>query len=465
MKNTLTIVSIGPGDPDFLNQATRNQLQLAAPLILRTAQHPLAFWLNEQKIDYCSLDEVYEAAEDFDDLINRIARLAMEKAQGSSHPVYAVPDQMTDHSVDAILSLAHDYGVDIHIVPGFSYADYYLSSCRFLFSAGSLRISSASDFLNSFFDPDETTLITEIDQDMLAGDVKAMVGNVLDDDAIIWIIPFAGKVRKIPLYELDRQKHYDHMTAVLIPATDCMHRSRHTMRDLLQIMERLRAPDGCPWDKIQTHESLQPYMIEEAWESIIAMDEKDPDHMADELGDLLFQIIFHASIGKAFDEFTMDDIITHICNKMIQRHPHVFGHAKLTSPDEVSDRWETIKSAETGHETVRECLDDVSPALPSLKYAIKVNKKASMLPEWHMPQEEINRRIRNQAAQLTTENGKLNTDALGEMLFMSMLLCYRCGQDGEILLHKTVDRFKERFDVLEKEIADSGAVPEPVTYR
>ena len=463
MKRILTVVSIGPGDARLMNQVTADQLRAADPLILRTDHHPLTQWLKEQHIDYCSLDEAYDAAQDFDDLTERIADLALKKASGGGHPVYAVPDALTDQPLNALLVRCESEGITVEVVPGFSYGDYYLSRCRNRFTAGGFRVISASDLLLSFFDPEENTLITEIDGFILAGEVKMMIAACLDDDAEISLLQDVEAPVTIPVYELDRQDRYDHMTAILIPATDYMHRSRHTMRDLLRIMERLRAPDGCPWDKIQTHESLQPYMVEEAWESIIAMDEKDSDHMADELGDLLFQIVFHASIGKSYDEFTMEDVITHICTKMIQRHPHVFGQEKFSTPDEVSDRWETIKSRETGHKTVRECLDDVSPSLPSLKYAIKVNKKASILPEWHMMPEEVIRRIRNQAA-LLDRNGKLNTDALGEMLFMSMLLCYRCGEDGEILLHKTVDRFKERFDALEKQINDTGYVPETVSY-
>jgi tetrapyrrole methylase family protein/MazG family protein len=128
----------------------------------------------------------------------------------------------------------------------------------------------------------------------------------------------------IPLYQLDNQKHYDHTAAVFLPGVDYLHRARHTFEDLERIVSRLRAPDGCPWDSVQTHRSLTPYMVEEAWEVVNAIEEDDPDHLADELGDVLFQVFIHASIGKSCGEFTLTDILTDICRKMIHRHPAVF---------------------------------------------------------------------------------------------------------------------------------------------
>ena len=322
MKVKLTIVSIGPGDPSLLNQATVEQLLNAAPLILRTDHHPLVSWLNEQGIAYMSLDELYDQSDDFISLNERIAERVWQLAGGAKHPVYAVPDLLTDRTVDSVFAISVS-AEDVAVVPGFSYADFYLSRVRNNMHAGCVRIVSATELLASFYDPSESVLITEIDQAPLAGDLKIFLSSRLDDETEIYLLRESGKPRNMPLYELDRLKRYDHMTALFLPGIDFTRRSRFTMRDLEEIMERLRAPDGCPWDKIQTHESLQPYMVEEAWESVIAMDEGDPDHIADELGDLLFQIVFHASIGKAFDEFSMDDVISHICAKMIQRHPHL----------------------------------------------------------------------------------------------------------------------------------------------
>ena len=464
MKRKLTIVSIGPGDPSLLNQVTLDQLRTAAPLILRTDHHPLVSWLDEQEIRYLSLDDLYEQSDDFDELSGRIADRVWQLVSESKHPVFAVPDILTDSTVDCVFSRRPESAAEIVVIPGFSYADFYLSRCRELLPAGSFRVVSATGLLSSDYDPAEPLLVTEIDQATLAGDLKVFLSSRLDDEAHIWLLRDSGKPRAIPLFELDRLKHYNHMTALFLPAVDFMHRSRFTLRDLEEIMERLRAPDGCPWDRIQTHESLQPYMVEEAWESVIAMDEGDPDHMADELGDLLFQIVFHASIGKAFDEFSMNDVISHICTKMIQRHPHVFGSAHYDSPQDVADRWETIKREETGSRTVSESLNDVSPALPSLKYAIKVNKKAMQFPAWRSNTAELAGVIRNLSSRLADDHGALSERIMGKLLFLCTYLCHLNGQDSEIILHKTVNRFKKCFETLENNGFFKEKSPESLTF-
>ncbi len=463
MKTLLSVLALGPGDPRFLNRLTEDRLRSASPLIIRTDRHPAAAWLREQEIPFVSMDGIYDESDDFDALNRRIAERVWELAASGKQPAYAVPDPVTDRTVDEIFRLCPERA-GVEVVPGFSYADYYLSRCRDLLPETGVRVVSATELLASFYDPDESVLVTEIDGPILAGEIKDFLSGLLGDEATVYLMQDTGRPRALPLYELDRAKRYDHMTALLLPAVDVLRRSRYTMRDLVRIMDRLRAPDGCPWDRVQTHESLQPYMVEEAWESIIAMDEKDPDHMADELGDLLFQIVFHASIGKSFDEFTIDDVISRICEKMIRRHPHVFGDVRAATPQDVADKWETIKRAETGSQTVSESLNDVSPALPSLKYAIKVNKKALQLPAYREDPAALSARLRDLSGRLLNPDGSLSEENMGELLFLCTLLCHLCGRDAEIILHKTVDRFKERFTAMENDVVSKGKSPESLTF-
>ena len=463
-RKTLTVVSIGPGDPALLNQVTLDELRKASPLVLRTDHHPLVSWLDEQQVSYCSLDSLYEQSDDFDrmhcDMADRVWQLAAE----GKHTVYAVPDLLTDRSVDELFRRIPDSFTEPQIIPGFSYADFYLARCRGVFSSGSIRIVSASEFLSTFYDPDETLLITEVDGAITAGEVKEALSSLLDEESDVWLVQGEGRPGSLPLYELDRKKKYDHLTAVLVPASDYLHRCRSTVRDLLSIMERLRAPDGCPWDSIQTHESLRPYMVEEAWEAVNAIDEHDPDHLADELGDLLFQIVFHASIGKAYGEFDFSDVVTNICTKMIHRHPHVFGDTRVSTPSEVSDRWEEIKRQETGSKSVSESLNDVSPGLPSLKYAIKVNKKAQQLPAWRRDPADIASQIQALSGRLLNPDGSLDEDSMGKLLFLCTHLCHRSERDAEIILHRSVDLFKNAFSRMENDVISRGKAPESLTF-
>ena len=195
----------------------------------------------------------------------------------------------------------------------------------------------------------------------------------------------------------------------------------------------------------QTHDTLKPYLVEEAWEAVNAIDAGDMQHLADELGDVLLQIVFHASIARSYDEFTLTDVTTHICRKMIGRHPHVFGAGHFDTAEQVSDRWETMKLRETGSKTVGESLEDVSPGLPALKYAIKVQKKAMQLESYRRDPAVIRREITACSEKLLSPDGKLDPEVLGELLLRCTELSHRCGQDAEIILHETVDRFKSAF--------------------
>ena len=463
-RRSLTVVSIGPGDVSLLNQATVDTLRGASPLILRTDHHPMAAWLKDQDISYVSLDDLYESSDDFDCMNSAMADRVWQLAAEGKHAVYAVPDLLTDRSVDELFRHIPESCSEPEIIPGFSYADFYLARCRGLISSGNIRIVSASEFLSSFYDPEQSLLITEVDGAITAGDVKAHLSSLFDEESSVWLIQAGGRPVSLPLYELDRKKKYDHMTAVLVPGSDFLHHCRNTIHDLLNIMERLRAPDGCPWDSIQTHESLRPYMVEEAWEAVNAIDDNDPDHLADELGDLLFQIVFHASVGKSFGEFDFVDVVTNICTKMIHRHPHVFGSKHVSSPDEVSDTWEEIKRQETGSRTVSESLNDVSPGLPSLKYAIKVNKKAQQLPSWRRNPADIAEEIRNLSGLLLAADGSLDEKVMGKLLFLCTHLCHRSDRDAEIILHQAVDRFKSAFSRMENDVKSAGKALETLTF-
>lgn len=465
MKKKLTILSIGPGDPSLLNQVTLDRILSASPLLLRTARHPIVPWLEEKQVPYLSLDDLYEESGDFETLYGLIAEQVLQHVSSGKKTVYAIPDLLSDRSVDQLFAMAEECGVSVEAVPGFSYADHFLSRCRGFFPSGNIRVVTAGEMLSGFYDPDDSVLITEIDRDILAGELKIMLSGLLEDEAPVYFLSGFDYPRKIMLFELDRQKNYDHLTALLIPSADFLHRSRYTMHDLMRIMECLRAPDGCPWDRVQTHRSLQPYIVEEAWESIIAMDEQDPDHLADELGDLLFQIVFHASIGRSLDEFTMDDVLTHICSKMIQRHPHVFGDARFSTAQDVADQWETMKRSETGSRTVAESLDDVAPAFPALKYAIKVMKKAQQAPAFRRDPAELVREIAEACGKLLLPDGSLDEATMGILLLKCMHLCHLCGRDGEIILHRTVDRFKEMMRKADSLIREDGKDLENLTFR
>ncbi|MBQ6507739.1 MAG: MazG family protein [Clostridia bacterium] len=487
----ITVIPLGPGAPELLTLQSAEALKKAKHLFLRTGKHPVAAWLREQSVPFESMDAFYDRFDDFDRMHEAMAQFLWQEA--ADGPIaFAVMDPARDGAVRALKNWIRSEGElperknagpgskakserpdrdgNLIILPGLSTLDACESEQPLSIkprSAGEgFRVFSATDFLSASVDPALDLWVLEIDTALLAGEVKLHLLDLYDDEQPVIFFPPSDKSRRIsrtiPLYLLDCQKAYDHTTAFLIPGADFTQRSRFTFADLEAILSRLRAPDGCPWDRIQTHVSLTPYMVEEAWEAVSAIEEGDMDHLSDELGDVLFQVFFHASIGQTFEEFTMADVLTHICRKMIQRHPHVFGTEHKNSAETVADTWETIKRRETGSKTVGESLEDVSTALPSLKYAIKICKKLAQLPALRRSPEEIAAEIRRLSETLL-EDHKLSARKLASLLLKCTELCYRKDMDAEILLHHEVDQLKRQFQAAEKAVLADRKLPESLT--
>lgn len=463
----ITVVSIGPGDPSFLNEITVRTLRDASPLVLRTGRHPLSAWLETEGMAFRTLDHLYETSDDFDALSRAAAEELWSLSGTSPYLVYAVSDVLTDRTVDALFS-SRPEGGEVRLVPGFSFADYYLPACRPFFSTADIRICPAASFDGTGLTPSRPLLITELNDEITAGEVKQALAAWIRDEETVMFLPGDGKALPVPLYELDRQPFYDHLSAVACGPFSYEQRSRKTLEDLMEIMDRLRAPGGCPWDRKQTHQSLEPYVVEEAWEVVGAAEENDPLHLAEELGDLLFQVVFHTSIGKSFDEFTMDDVLSAICQKMIRRHPHVFVPAsgsgatdaavelpeagtRITA-EQVTDNWDKIKQAETGSKTPLEALKDVSPALPALRYAEKVLRKMKHVPALPDPAPaEITESIRSLAEDLDPALPVSELEKrFAALLFACSRLSAALGLDSEILLHEFTARLIRDCQTLEK---------------
>ena len=471
MKHRITVVPLGPGSPDLLTLQAADLLRGGTPVCLRTERHPVSDWLKQQGVSCSSLDSLYENSDDFDAMNEAIVEKLFSMA-ASGDLLYAVPDPAADQSVSLLVRRADPTRFAVSVLPGVSAVDSCLAACASRTESLPLQSVSALS-LNAFsWNPAASLLVTELDSRLLAGEVKLKLGTCLDDLAeVVFLEPSDEILRKpkgIHLCELDRQKRYDQTAALFVPGQDLLHRKRFCFEDLVRIMARLRARDGCPWDQVQTHDSLKPYLVEEAWETVDAIDRDEPDHLADELGDVLLQVVFHAAVGESFDEFNLTDVITHICRKMIVRHPRLFAGAAVlpdqpASVDSVQD-WEKIKQMETGSKTVGESLEDVSSSLPSLKYAAKINKKLSQLPAFRQNPAEVAREIKALAASLLDGNHVLDGNAVGKLLIRCMELCRLHDQDGEILLHEAVNRLKTNYQQAEKRILRDGRQPENLTF-
>lgn len=468
MKPSITVVSLGPGDPRLLTLQTADTLRHARRLILRTARHRAAKWLEEQGVAFESLDGYYDRFDDFDEMHRAMARhLWQEAAKGPV--VYGVIDAVSDESVGALQDVLPQDG-KLEALPGVSMADRCLAALPSpLRHTGPVRILPAMDCAQAAPDPSMPLLITELWNPALAGDVKLWLTDLYDDEMSVALFPSSAQAARkpivIPLTDLDRQRSYDHTVCAYIPAPGLLERQRYCTEDLLAIMRALRGPDGCPWDRQQTHDSLRRNLIEEAWEAVAAMDEHDPDHLADELGDVLLQIVFHAVIAQDHGDFAYSDITTAICRKMIRRHPHVFGTDRLRTAEEVSDNWERLKKAERGLTNQSESLADVSRGLPALMRAAKVQKKAADVGfDWGSAEEALPK-VHEEAKELLAELRAHRDPAeeVGDLLFSCVNVARLCGVEPELTLQNAAEKFMKRFSAMENAIKSDGKALKDLT--
>lgn len=470
MKPSITVVSLGPGDPGLMTLQTAEALRSAKQLVLRTEQHGVTAWLQDQGIPYSTMDALYDEYWDFDELHAAIASRLWKQA-ASAPLTYAVMDATTDGSVAALAASLPADG-KLTRLAGLSMADAHLSALPEgqVHTAG-LRIIPAMDCENAQHDPRMPLLITEIDSPVLAGMVKLWLTELYNDEMPVILFPSTVKTQRkpmqLPLMELDRQRTYDHTVAVYIPAAPMAERHRFCFADLVEILAILRGENGCPWDREQTHESLRKYLIEEAYEAVGAIDEGDIDHLADELGDVLLQVVFHANVGQNHGDFNINDVTTNICRKMIYRHAHIFGTDECKTAEEVSANWEKLKKAEKGLKSHASVLADVSKGLPALMRAHKVQKKAANVGfDWDTALEALPK-VHEEADEVKAELDASRDPAeeLGDLLFSCVNVTRLCGLDAEELLKNATEKFVSRFTAMENLINSAGKSLEGLTLR
>jgi len=230
---------------------------------------------------------------------------------------------------------------------------------------------------------------------------------------------------------------------------------------LLQIMARLREPGGCPWDREQTRTSLKPFLIEEAYEVIEAIEANEPRAMSEELGDLLFQVVFHARLAEEYGEFAMADVLSQIIDKMIRRHPHVFADAVAGTPTEVLAQWEALKqreAAESGKR--RSVIDGVPRAMPSLVRAQRTQAKAARIgfdwPDARAAWDKVREEVGEAGEAIAAGDADRIREELGDVLFSLVNVARLASIDAEDVLHGAVEKFRRRFKEMEAELIAQG---------
>ncbi|MCI6377109.1 MAG: nucleoside triphosphate pyrophosphohydrolase [Clostridiales bacterium] len=464
--NRLTIVTLGTGGDMFLTRGVERALKQAERVVLRTRRHPMAEVLRAEGVAFETLDALYDECGDFD-TFNRAAAVHLLALCDKEPVCYAVSDAAFDMTVSTLQRLK-PRDASVVVLPGVSHADRCLAMVEG--APASVRLYAAAEFEAARVSPGEALLLMELHSRECAGDCKLKLMELLPDETDV--VFFTGDEQTgelgslcIPLYELDRQPVYDHLTAAYVPAVPMARRARYDMDDLIAVMKRLRAPDGCPWDREQTYESLLPSLLEESYEYIQAVREGDIDHMYDELGDVLLQVVFHAEIARQHGDFDILDVTSAICQKMIERHTHIFGAERAETSEEVLDNWEALKRRQRGIATHAQAMENVSTGLSPLLRAVKVQSKAHKAGFDYPDAAGALSKVYEEADEVAQclHDDRDAEEELGDLLFSAASVCRLLGKDPDIALYSAVNKFISRFRNMENEINKSEKCFEHLT--
>ncbi|MEN8040938.1 MAG: nucleoside triphosphate pyrophosphohydrolase [Actinomycetota bacterium] len=459
---TISIVGLGPSGIDRVDLASRHLLEHADTVIVRTLKHPAATELAGLR-SVVACDDLYESLEEFDDVYAAITERVLAAGRKGS-VVYGVPGSAVvgERTVSQIRSAAEPAGLSVAVLPGLSFLDLAYIAVGLDPIADGLQILDARDL------PDPMplhvpTIITQVDSALRASDVSLALTRTIDADAEVTVLDRLGDtdeiVAVVTASELGAYAGGPRMS-VFVPATPS------GLLGLIATNRILRRE--CPWDRKQTHHTLLTHLIEEAYETAdaighlpIAAPAGDPDFGAyaeveEELGDLLLQVLFHATLAAEAGAFDIDEVAEGIRRKLVDRHPHVFGDVVVEDADEVLSNWEQIKKAEKNRESL---MDDIPTGMPAIARAMKVQKRARSVGfDWDTA-EQVFPVLRSEIEELTEagQDRDAVVDELGDVLFTAINLARHLGVDPEVALRATVDKFISRFKAMESEFESRSA--------
>lgn len=464
----ITILGLGPGDPDLLTRRAWRVLSEAEEVYLRTARHPNVAALPIRALH--SFDAWYDAAEDFATLYQRIAEEVLRLGRRPQGVVYAVPGHplVGEQTVTLILQMARAQDVPVEIVDGLSFIEPLIGALG-IDALDGIQLHDAESIAHMHhppLNPDVPALLAQLYSAAVASDVKLTLANQYPHTHEVILVHGAGtpsqRLERLPLYALDRQP-VDHLTSLFVPPLP----AKGSFEYFQEIMAHLRSPEGCPWDRKQTHESLRPYLLEETYEVLEALDSGDLELLKRELGDLLLQIVFHAQIAVESDEFSMADVIAHVCQKLIRRHPHVWGDVQADDPQQVHANWDQIKRqerAEEGRSEPPSALDGVPKNLPALAAAAVIHERAARVGfEWERL-EDVIAKVREELEELiSATDSDHRREEFGDVLSSLVNLARWYQIDPETALRENTVKFMRRFQYVERQAAQQGKTLQSMT--
>ncbi len=484
----ITILGLGPGRYDDLTLQAHTLLEQAAregqTVYFRTLIHPTVEPIKQAipNLRIESFDTFYDESADWGSLYLQIAEKVCSLA--AQQPVmYAVPGHplVGESSVHLVLQLARERGLSTCIVAGLSFLEPVFTAVELDPLAAGTQIIDATtlaalrqDEIAGKIIPTTPLLVAQLYNRRLASAVKLALSEIYPDEWTVKLVRAAGAdareapvgegqtVVEMPLYEIDRNHLANHLSTLYVPPVDELTALRvpETLRYI--IMRLRREPDGCPWDRVQTHQSLIRYVIEETYEVVEAMEENDMEGLSEELGDLLLQVYLHSEIARQHEEFTLGDVYEHVSAKLIRRHPHVFGQVDVENAAQVVQNWETIKRQERAaagkNVKTESVLDGVPPALPALMVAQEYQKRAARLGFDYKDTQSVLAKLSEELQELQeATTPEEQHDEMGDVLFIVARLARALHVDAEEALRHANRKFRQRFQAMEQLIRDADS--------
>ena len=481
---TLTLLGLGPGDPALLTRAALGHLETLDELVLRTSVHPTVASLPAH-LRLQSFDDLYEHAPDFETIYETIATTLLGRVGAGEALTYAVPGHplVAEATTRRLLLAAREQGLPTRIIAGLSFVEPVCEALGLdpfehglqLLDALDLGAPAQSEWTGddawvqvqggSIYEPavlpfpllpTRPALLSQIYNRRVASEAKLTLLQRYPSDHPVTLVSSAGtgsepRVRTVALSELDHQTDLDHLTVAYLPPLKPIHDLRG-IDGIGWVVARLLGPGGCPWDREQTHQSLRPYLLEEAHEVLEALDAGDTVGLSEELGDLLLQILMHSEMARQTGDFDFGDVLAEIAAKLVRRHPHVFGDTAVAGSAEVLRNWESIKRAEHAARGAQRKgpLDGIPAGLPALASGQKLGEKAARVGFDWSDIDGVWDKIREELIELREAEPGSREEELGDLLFVLTRLAAWLGVDAETALRGANAKFRRRFAAVEE---------------
>ena len=439
----ITLVGLGVKSGDISVDAL-NAVRNADEVFVRTEKTASAAYLKDNSVDYRSFDGLYESSRSFTTLCKKIASSLNKEAKNGKNVVYAVDGSVSE---DLSCSLVMRSTKNVRVYEGVSKTANAVAACG-LSGEGYTAVSAYRKKLGAFSCP---LVIFDLDDRVLASEWKIELFKFFGEETPVNLL-IGGVLKKIRLFELDTFDNFDYSAVLVIGGTELMKKERFSIGDLFDILYILRGENGCPWDRVQTKESIRENMIEEAYELVDAIDLNDDDKMREEIGDVLMQAAFHTLFAEERGAFSREDVVTELCKKLISRHTHVFGKDEAASGEAALALWNKNKQKEKGFDNVYDYVSAVPIVFPSLMRAQKTFKRADSYG-YSATDVSLGRVM---ALLDEFEKGDVSAKDAGELLFVVAALLKQRGVSAEEALADYTKAYVEDLKRVEDALKEKG---------